>query len=53
VVNKVIQAPVDKELLKDLNSLSKRQHKARAELICLACLSYLKRLKEEELDKVY
>jgi metal-responsive CopG/Arc/MetJ family transcriptional regulator len=49
----VIQVPVDVELLKNLNSLSKRQGKARSELIRQACLSYLERVKDEELDKLY
>ncbi len=53
MAKKVIQVPVDVELLKDLDSLSKKQHKARAELIRQACLSYLERVKDEELDKLY
>jgi len=50
---KVIQVPVDEELLRDLDSLSRRRHKARAELIRQACLSYLQRVEDEELDKLY
>ena len=53
MAKKVIQVPVDKELLKDLDSVSKKQHKARAELIRQACLSYLQRVKDEEMDKIY
>jgi len=53
VAKKVIQVPVDEGLLKDLDSLSKRRNKARAELIRDACTSYLRRVEEEELDRVY
>ena len=53
MAKKVIQVPVDVELLKDLDSLSKQQGKSRPELIRQACLSYLERVKDEELDKLY
>jgi len=53
MVKKVIQVPVDEELLKDLDNLSKKQHKARAELIRQACLSYLQQVEHEELDRLY
>ena len=53
MAKKVIQVPVDEELLSDLDSLSQKQHKARAELIRQACLSFLQRAKNEELDRVY
>lgn len=53
MVKKVIQVPVDEELLKDLDSLSQKKRKARSELIRQACLSYLQRVKDEELDKIY
>ena len=53
MVKRVIQVPIDEEFLKDLNSLSKKQRKTRAELIRQACLIYLKRVKDEELDKIY
>ena len=53
MAKKVIQVPVDDELLKDLNSLSKKQHKARSELIRQACLRYLQQVENEELDRVY
>ena len=53
MVKKVIQVPVDQELLQDLDSVSKKQHKARAELIRQACLSYLRRVKDEEMDNIY
>ena len=53
MVKKIIQVPVDEELLKDLDSLSKKQRKARSELIRQACLRYLQQVEYEELDKLY
>ena len=53
MVKKVIQVPVDEELLKDLDSLSKKQRKARAELIRQACRRYLQQVEYDELDKLY
>ncbi len=50
---KVIQVPVDERLLKDLDSLSRKQRKARAELIRQACWLYLRQVELEELDKLY
>ena len=53
MTKKVIQVPVDEELLKNLNSLSKKQRKARSEVIREACVIYLARVKEEELDRIH
>ncbi|MBI4299253.1 MAG: ribbon-helix-helix protein, CopG family [Chloroflexi bacterium] len=53
MAKKVIQVPVDEVLLKDLDSLSKKQRKARSELIRQACLRYLREMEDEELDKLY
>lgn len=53
MVKKVIQVPVDEELLRDLNNLSKKQRKARSELIRQACLNYLQQIEHEELDRLY
>jgi metal-responsive CopG/Arc/MetJ family transcriptional regulator len=53
MVKKIIQVPIDKELLVSLNRVSKKQQRTRAELIREACLSYLRRLEEEELDQIY
>jgi len=53
MVKKVIQVPVDEKLLKDLDSLSKKQRKARSELIRQACLSFLQQVEDEELDRIY
>ena len=53
MTKKVIQVPVDEELLKNLNSLSKKQRKTRSAVIREACVIYLARVKEEELDRIY
>ena len=53
MVKKVIQVPVEEELLKSLDSLSKKQRKARAEIIRQACLRYLQQIEQEEMDKLY
>jgi len=50
---KVIQVPVDEGLLKDLDRLSKKQGKARSQLIREACLRYLRGVEHEELDRLY
>jgi len=53
MVKKVIQVPIDEELLRNLASLSKKQRKSRSEVIREACVVYLSRIKEEELDRIY
>ena len=53
MTKKVIQVPVDEELLNGLDNLSKKQHKARAELIRQACLHYLQQVEYKELDRLY
>ncbi len=53
MVKKVIQVPVDEELLTALDQLSKKQRKARSELIRQACQSYLGQVESEELDRLY
>ncbi len=53
MAKKVIQVPVDEELLKDLDGLSKKQRKARSELIRQACQIYLQQAKQEEMDRLY
>lgn len=50
---KVIQVPVDEGLLKDLDSLSKKQRRARSEIIREACLRYLRQVEHEALDRLY
>lgn len=44
MAKKVIQVPVDEALLDALNRLSKKQNKARSELIRQACEQYLRQL---------
>jgi metal-responsive CopG/Arc/MetJ family transcriptional regulator len=53
MVKKVIQVPVDRELLNCLDRVSKKQQRARAELIREACMSYLSKLENDEMDKIY
>ena len=53
MVKKVIQVPVDRELLDCLDRVSRKQKRARAELIREACLSYLRLVEEEESDAIY
>jgi metal-responsive CopG/Arc/MetJ family transcriptional regulator len=53
MVKKVIQVPVDEELLIALNQRSRKQNKARAELIREACQCYLEQVEFEELDRLY
>ncbi len=53
MAKKVIQVPVDEGLLKDLDDLSKKQHKSRSELIRQACLRYLQEIEHRELDRLY
>ncbi len=52
MVKKVIQVPVDEELLIALDQISRRQCKARAELIRKACQRYLEQVELEELDQL-
>ncbi len=53
MVKKVIQVPVDEELLIALDQTSRKQNKARAELIREACQHYLEQVESEELDQLY
>ena len=53
MTKKVIQVPVDEELLKDLDDLSKKRRKARSELIRQACQIYLQKIKQDEMDRLY
>ena len=53
MVKKVIQVPVDEELLAALDHLSRKQRKARSELIRQACHRYLGQVESEELDRLY
>ena len=53
MVKKVIQVPVDEELLTALDQQSRKQRKARSELIRQACQRYLWQMESEELDRLY
>jgi len=53
MVKKVIQVPVDQGLLGALDRMSRRQNRARAELIREACQAYLARVESEEMDRLY
>jgi metal-responsive CopG/Arc/MetJ family transcriptional regulator len=53
MVKKVIQVPVDEELLTALDHLSKKQRKARSEVIRHACRRYLRQVESEALDRLY
>jgi len=53
MVKKVIQVPVDEELLVALDQRSRKQNKARAKLIREACQCYLTQMESEELDRLY
>lgn len=53
MAKRVIQVPVEERLLKDLDSLSRRQHRARAALIREACQLYLLQVEQEEMESLY
>lgn len=53
MAKKVIQVPVDNELLTALDQLSKKQRRARSDLIRRACEHYLKEIEYQELDRRY
>ncbi len=50
---KVIQVPMEEELLRQVNRLARARRSTRAALIREACQEYLRRLKEEELERRY
>ena len=53
MVKKVIQVPIEEELLNALDHMSKKKQKARADLIRHACRRYLQQAESEELDELY
>jgi len=53
MTTKIIQVPMNEELLKKLNKFSKKQKVKRAALVRQACERLLKQLQEEELDRQY
>lgn len=50
---KIIQVPVDEQLLKELDALSLKKGRPRAELIRESCQLYLKRTADEEGEAAY
>jgi len=50
---KIIQIPIDPKLLSELDTLSKKQGKARAEVIREACAHYVADVEEAELVRQY
>ncbi len=53
MTKKIIQVPVDGELLAALDQLAQKQRKARSELIRQACQRYLREVESAELDRLY
>ena len=50
---KVIQVPMEEELLRAVNRRAKAKQSSRAALIRSACEEYLRRVEEEELERRY
>ncbi len=50
---RVIQVPMEKELLEALDLLSRAEGRSRADLIREACRLYLRRMEQERLDREY
>jgi len=52
-MKKLIQVPIDEELLSALDSISKKHGLSRSELIREACRRYLRQEEYEQMDKLY
>ncbi len=52
-VNKVVQVPMDRELVSALDEASEKEQSSRSAVIRQACREYLRRVREEELDRQY
>ena len=50
---RIIQVPMDVDLITALDAISKNIGAPRAEVIRKACKAYLKRLEDERLDREY
>jgi metal-responsive CopG/Arc/MetJ family transcriptional regulator len=50
---KVIQVPIDEELLRALDRVSRDRHASRSEVIREACRRYLRAVRQDKLDRVY
>ena len=53
MAKKVIQVPVDDQLLRSLDSMAKKRGQPRSELIREACNRYLKQAEYDKLDEIY
>jgi metal-responsive CopG/Arc/MetJ family transcriptional regulator len=53
VSKKVIQIPIEEDLLEALDAVSRSEKRSRAELIRLACRDFLRRRRMEYLDRLY
>ena len=53
MAKKVIQVPIDEELLNALDRWSQKEGKPRADVIRQACRRYLAQAQSEELDRLY
>ncbi len=50
---KIIQVPIDEDLLVELDELSKKEERSRADLIREACRRYLRALEEQQREREY
>lgn len=53
MASKIIQVPVNEELLTALDALSKARGRPRSEIIREACRAYLRRVDEARLEEAY
>ncbi|MBI4287782.1 MAG: hypothetical protein HY671_05050 [Chloroflexi bacterium] len=53
MAKRIIQVPVDDQLLQALEDESRKLNKTRSGLIRIACQYYLKLLEREKLDRLY
>ncbi len=53
MAKKVIQVPVEENLLDALDKMSKKRRQSRSGLIREACQQYLEQIEYEELDRLY
>ena len=53
MTKKVVQVPMERDLLNALDSVSKQAGRSRADVIREACRRYLKRMEEKRLDLTY
>ena len=51
--NKIVQVPMEEELLGALNELSKARASSRSAIIRRACREYVHRVRQEALDDAY